>query len=213
MGDIKKLKKIIFILGMHRSGTSALTRMVNVLGISLGKNLLKGNSEINAKGFWENRELIETHDRIFEKLNSSWFDFRELPPEWWLGNEMHPFVDDIETILSRDFEDQSVIALKDPRLCRLFPLWVSLAKKHCIQVACILAVRNPVEVSRSLSKRDGFDSATINYLWLTYVLDSEFYNKLLISFYSFQYTFFYRIKRRPIKGFSDFSAVNLQRAC
>lgn len=177
MGDIRGLKKVVFILGMHRSGTSALTRMVNLLGISLGRNLLLGKTKINAKGFWENKEVIEIHDQIFEQLDSAWFDFRKLPDDWWLRTDIEPFAQRIVDLLKRDFEDQPIIALKDPRLCRLLPFWLDLLKPQGIEPACILTIRNPAEVARSLATRDGFDRVASSYLWLTYVLESEYYSR------------------------------------
>ncbi len=179
MGDIDKLEKIVFILGMHRSGTSALTRMVNILGVSLGGNLLKGHHEINAKGFWENKELIAVHERILAGLNSTWFDGRPLPEHWWLRSDMSHFGDQILEILKKDFEDSPTIALKDPRLCRLLPFWLNLLQKLGAQPYCVLTVRNPIEVWRSLQKRDGFDEGTAFQLWLTYVLEAEYYSRNL----------------------------------
>ena len=50
--------KAVIVLGMHRSGTSALARVVNLLGVSLGRtdDMMQPN-EINPKGFWENQSL------------------------------------------------------------------------------------------------------------------------------------------------------------
>lgn len=164
---------------MHRSGTSALTRLINILGISLGRNLFKGNSDVNAKGFWENKELIDIHDRILGQLNSSWLDARELPDQWWQKRELDPYADRIVAILERDFEDQPMFALKDPRLCRLLPFWLNILKNRGVLASCILAIRSPAEVSKSLARRDRFDGGTSSYLWLTYVLESEFYSRNL----------------------------------
>ena len=74
-----QIDNIIFVLGMHRSGTSAITHLLSILGADLGKNLLMGQTDINKKGFWENQELIEIHDTILETLDSAWFDFRSIP--------------------------------------------------------------------------------------------------------------------------------------
>jgi hypothetical protein len=162
---------------MHRSGTSALTRMINLLGISLGRNLLLGHTKINAKGFWENKEVIDIHDRILGHLNSAWFDARPLPDQWWLNPELVPYEDRIVSILERDFKDQPIIALKDPRLCRLLPLWLGILKKRGVDAACILALRSPVEVAKSLVKRDGFDGGASSFMWLSYVLESEYHSR------------------------------------
>ncbi len=49
-----QINTIILVLGMHRSGTSAITRLLNILGADLGINLLPGAQTINEPGFWEN---------------------------------------------------------------------------------------------------------------------------------------------------------------
>ena len=173
------IEKIIFVLGMHRSGTSAITRMLNILGVDLGKHLLKGQTQINEKGFWENKNLIKIHENIFSSLNSSWFDARNLPDNWWEDPDISIFINEIESVLKQDFENQSFIAIKDPRICRLLPLWLEILRKHRISPMCLLIVRNPIEVAQSLAKRDGFDSGIAYYLWLTYVLESEYFSRNL----------------------------------
>ena len=49
----------IVVLGMHRSGTSALTGMLHSLGIHLGpEEDLKSPQKDNPQGFWENNTLV-----------------------------------------------------------------------------------------------------------------------------------------------------------
>jgi hypothetical protein len=45
-------RHLILVAGMHRSGTSALTRAINLAGVPL-PNDLKGASPNNQDGFWE----------------------------------------------------------------------------------------------------------------------------------------------------------------
>ena len=46
-------RKIIVVLGMHRSGTSTVTRGLRVPGASLGENLMPPAVDNNEKGFFE----------------------------------------------------------------------------------------------------------------------------------------------------------------
>ena len=57
------MKTALIILGMHRSGTSALTRVLNLLGAAVPKNLLPGRDE-NDLGFWESEDLMTVHDEL-----------------------------------------------------------------------------------------------------------------------------------------------------
>lgn len=65
----------VITLGMHRSGTSALTRCLNLLGLSVGpEDDLIPASEENVKGFWENVELKKLNDNILEAFDGEWMD-------------------------------------------------------------------------------------------------------------------------------------------
>jgi hypothetical protein len=167
-------RTVLLILGMHRSGTSAITRALNLLGVNLGSNLLEGRTKINARGFWENKALIETHDRLLEQtLASGWFDTRPLPDKWWKKPSVQPFKTEIREILHRDIGDLNLFAVKDPRLCRVMPLWREILEEEELDVRCILIIRHPEEVARSLCIRDGFDAGTGYSLWLRHVLEAE----------------------------------------
>ena len=51
----------ILVVGMHRSGTSALTRVLNLLGAELGEGLM-APAPGNPGGFWEKREVADLND-------------------------------------------------------------------------------------------------------------------------------------------------------
>jgi len=162
---------------MHRSGTSAVTRLLNILGADVSDNLLQGHKDVNQKGFWENKAIIDLHDEILGKLSSTWFDFRNLPHEWWLDDAIRPYHKKIVDVLARDFRNHQLIVIKDPRLCRLLPIWLHALENIAKQISCILVMRNPLEVVNSLVKRNGFDSEMVMRLWLAYVLESECYSR------------------------------------
>lgn len=173
------LKDIVFILGMHRSGTSATTRLINLLGADLGRNLLAGDPEVNKKGFWENLNLITIHDEILASLDTAWYDFRELPNKWWKKNELTSFLSKTINVLKNDFDNPDMILIKDPRICRLLPFWLKIVENTGGKAHCIIVMRNPLEVVRSIEKRDEFSRLTAIYLWLTYTLDAELYSRQL----------------------------------
>ena len=77
------------------------------------------------------------------------------------------------TVLRRDFANSRLWGVKDPRLCRLFPLWKSILAEVRCEPLCVIVTRNPHEVADSLAKRDGF-SLTLGYLlWLDHMLSAE----------------------------------------
>jgi hypothetical protein len=75
---------VVVVLGMHRSGTSAITRSLVALGIELGKNTVGGDVK-NQKGCFEDPEVVKINDIILEKLGSSWASLKFLGSELLSG--------------------------------------------------------------------------------------------------------------------------------
>src|SRR5574340_381926 len=65
-------KRIIVVLGMHRSGTSAITRGLKALGVSLGEHLLEPATDNNEKGFWEDRNVNSLNIALLKELGHDW---------------------------------------------------------------------------------------------------------------------------------------------
>ena len=166
-------KTLLLIVGMHRSGTSALTRLVNLLGCDLGPELLPARADDNETGFWEHRTLNLLHEEILCVLNKWWADFRPMPAGWTERPDMRAYAQRMAAMVAEDFGDAPLVAIKDPRVSRLLPLWREVAAEtgHDLRVALI--VRHPAEVSESLRRRDGLTLAHGALLWMRYLLDSE----------------------------------------
>ena len=63
----------ILILGMHRSGTSALTGMLSLLDFHLGSELME-ESIANVKGYFESNSLCRINDKLLYQMDSTWDD-------------------------------------------------------------------------------------------------------------------------------------------
>lgn len=173
MDSVDASPHAIVVLGMHRSGTSALMGVLHRLGVEVGPRLLPAQEGVNERGFWEHTELVEVHDRLLRRLDSSWDDVCPLPEAWWASPTVAPFRQEIMQILQRDFADQPLWGLKDPRLCRLLPLWRDIFTAFRCQVSCVIITRHPHEVVCSLAQRDGFAPVKSSLLWLAHVLEAE----------------------------------------
>jgi len=141
----------ILVLGMHRSGTSALTRCLNLAGMDLGSNLLSP-AKMNAKGFWEHADAVRINDQLLQTLGLYWYDLDSLPEGWLTSEAADAARDEIRAIVSRDFVGVPLWGLKDPRLCRLAPLWIEVLQGMGIRVVSVFMVRSPIEVAESLSR-------------------------------------------------------------
>lgn len=162
----------VFVLGMHRSGTSALAGLLSHLGVTLGDRLMPASPD-NPKGYWEHRDVVPVHDGLLHGLGSRWDDIRPLPPGWEDGDAAGEAARRLQAILRRDFGGIPLWGLKDPRLCRLMPLWAPLLRAEGIEARFVLALRNPREVAASLRSRDGMSPARAALLWLRHVLEAE----------------------------------------
>ncbi len=168
---------IVFVLGMHRSGTSAITRLLKTLGADPGSNLLASDPELNKKGYWENLRLIDLHDAILDTMGSAWYDFRPYPDKWWLERDIRSFFPKTMEILEQDFKSHNLMLIKDPRISRLLPYWLGFLEQSGGSAKCVIVMRNPLEVAKSVGSRDQFSVVTSLYLWMVYTLESEYYSR------------------------------------
>ena len=164
--------KCLIVLGMHRSGTSALTGMLSMLGLDPGTSLMPAQEEMNPKGFWEHGDIVAVHERLLTTLGSFWHDERDLPKNWWQLPEVAPFRREVIEVLRRDFGQSPLWILKDPRMCRLLPLWLDVFHEVGCAPHFVLSLRNPLEVACSLARRDGFSEAKSFLLWLEHLLEA-----------------------------------------
>jgi len=164
--------KAILVIGMHRSGTSALTGVLRLLGVDLGENLLPAN-EANVRGYWEHADIYDVHERLLATLGTAWADPLPLLDDWWEQEDVEPFRQELRSIIRRDFAQSDCWAVKDPRLWKLLPLWKDLLAELDVSPAVIIPVRNPAEIVGSLGVRDQFGSGRTYRLWLNHVLCTE----------------------------------------
>jgi GT2 family glycosyltransferase len=166
------MRKAVVVLGMHRSGTSAVTRVISLLGADLPKSLMQPWAD-NETGFWESKELQEIHDAMLASAGSSWDDVLPIAPAWFASAPAADFRGQVLAVLERDFGASDWFVIKDPRACRLVPFWLDVLREFGAHCSFVLSVRNPLEVAASLTKRDGFSMAKSLALWLRHMLEAE----------------------------------------
>lgn len=163
----------LLVLGMHRSGTSALTRTVSLLGADLPDNLIPPRPA-NETGFWESVDIQTLNDRLLAALGSRWDDWRPLHLDALPASVFGAFRDEAVALLRRQFASSELFVLKDPRICRLLPFWRAALEAFGAEARCLIPLRSPVEVAASLEQRNGLRPEAGHMLWLRYVLDAEF---------------------------------------
>ena len=159
--------KVFYVAGMHRSGTSASARVLNLAGVSLGGDAaLMAPGADNERGFWESAAVSRFNDQLLTSLGGAW----DRPPVLSAGWENDPAFDawratarQILDGLTADSPD--AFGVKDPRFSVLLPFWTQLLPA----TAVIHPLRDPRAVAASLARRNGMGEVQSVQLWLRHV--------------------------------------------
>ena len=167
------MRKIaVVVAGMHRSGTSAATRVLASLGCDLPRTLMEPN-EYNTAGYWESEAVAEFNDALLESAGSTWDDWEPFNPDWYASPVADGYRSRALALLAAEFSDSPLFVLKDPRVCRLLPFWADALAAFEADARIAVPIRNPLEVAASLQHRDAMDPSVGLLLWLRHVLDAE----------------------------------------
>jgi hypothetical protein len=164
------MKKCIIVVGMHRSGTSAITRGLKVLGVDLGDRLISSIENNNEKGFWEDIEINSLNNEILQVLGSAWHYLSPIQSDDIEVLRKNGYFLRARALLCQKINDAPIFGFKDPRVSKLLPFWQEVFSQCQLDVSYVWAIRNPLSVAESLAKRDDFDKAKSHLLWLNYAI-------------------------------------------
>jgi hypothetical protein len=152
---VLRLRSCVIVAGMHRSGTSATARVINLLGTDIASDLTPSVPGNNDRGFWESAAALKLHDRLLAELVSAWDDPYPLADGWLQTNAAREAKRAILDHIDKEFADSKMFVVKDPRLTRLLPLWLEALDELAIAPIIVIPFRNPLDVAASLARRDG----------------------------------------------------------
>jgi hypothetical protein len=162
-------ERVVLVIGMHRSGTSAITRAVAALGIALGDDLMPPVAGNNDKGFWEDREFSAINDELLATSGLNWDSL--VGPE--LESFQSPRFEALRARAARLLAERSarfgVYGFKDPRTARLLGFWLPLIAERGVKPDLVFAIRNPRSVARSLQRRDAMPALKAYQVWLSHM--------------------------------------------
>jgi len=162
--------KIVVVLGMHRSGTSAITRGLQALGVRLGDRMMPAIEGNNSKGFWEDIDINALNIEMLNFLNQDWHNLTPLMPSDIEALLHNGYLLRAAEMLCAKVGDSPIFGFKDPRVAKLLPFWRKVFC-HCqYEVSYVVALRHPTSVVKSLAKRDGFDETKSYFLWVEHLL-------------------------------------------
>lgn len=167
------LHSCVIVLGMHRSGTSALAGALRVLGADLSSDLVEAQPD-NVRGYFEHRGVLQLHEDLFNAAASAWDDIS--PPDWEARRsrpESAAFGAALRDLLQREFAGAPLWVVKDPRLCRLLPLWKPVLTTLGVAAHAVVTCRSAWEIAGSLARRNGFSVDKSMLLWIDHMLGAE----------------------------------------
>jgi hypothetical protein len=174
-------RQAIVVLGMHRSGTSALAGTLNLLGCDIPRQLMPPD-ENNPSGYFESLAIYRLNDAILASAGTAWDDWQAFNPDWLTSQRAHEFLSRATEVLIEEFGESRFFVVKDPRMCRLLPFWLGAFEVAGIDPRIVLTHRNPTEVAASLEQREAWPLTYGVLLWLRHVLDAEAYSRGLPRF-------------------------------
>lgn len=167
---MKPQRRLVVVLGMHRGGTSATTRGLKALGVTLGDNFLPVMPEVNEKGFWEDQDFHAINIELLRLLDAKWYTNRRIAPSRFEGDDIVPLILQAADLINRKIAAGAVFGFKDPRTAILLPFWKKALSRTDVDISYVIAVRHPKSVAESLWIRDGIASPKAYALWLAYTL-------------------------------------------
>lgn len=157
---------MVCVLGMHRSGTSLLTKILNLVGLYLSPNHLSVQPLAdNPKGHWEHLEIVSLNDAILERFGGTWDEPPLLPSDWQNSSLIEDVKQRAKILIEDQFSGVDLWGWKDPRTCLTLPFWQQLLPG----MRYVIILRNPSDVARSLRSRNGFSTEKSSQLWFRYV--------------------------------------------
>jgi hypothetical protein len=157
------------ILGMGRSGTSAVSRIVNLLGVPIGADSrLVAPGPDNPRGFWEFEPFIRMNEEILRRFGGSHLDPPRLKAGWTDAPDVRRLRREARDLIAGEFGDLRTWAWKDPRASLTLPFWRSLLP----DMRYIVCVRSPSEVWGSLHALHGIPRERGVALWMRYTAEA-----------------------------------------
>jgi hypothetical protein len=161
---------LVVVVGMHRSGTSAITRSLRAVGVQLGDNLMPPHPDQNPKGFWEDLDVNRLNVEMLAALGREWHSLARISEHEVVRLRQAGFMLRAAEIVRAKLSIGAPFAFKDPRISKLLPFWREVFRATHLKVAYVIAVRNPLSVVRSLAKRNDMPAEQAYYLWLEHMM-------------------------------------------
>ncbi len=158
-------KKAIVVVGMMRSGTSILMKLLQQAGVFIGDAQRSANSELPGS--------VSINTAIMQAFGVNYFDgSKPMPMRWDTDERVSGWVNHVKKILDKKIGNQQLWGHKEPRVCLTFPVWEKAIEERGDKICPILAIRNPLDVAVSLKTKHGMKRRDSMIMWEMVVQDA-----------------------------------------
>jgi hypothetical protein len=165
-------RHLVFVLGMHRSGTSALTGMLVQAGFTAPSDLMPA-TVANPKGYWESLGVMGINEGFLSEMESNWSSSLPLPAGWSESISARKWRTSLINIISEAFAGAELPTIKDPRFCTLIMGLEPWFESRLINTSFIIPIRHPLEVANSLLQAEGTTHYKSLRLWIKSIFMTE----------------------------------------
>lgn len=160
-------KQVYVVLGMSRTGTSAIARSLIALGINLGDRLIP-KGENNPKGFFEDKDVLYQINRgVMASIDKRYMYMDDVSEDNILDNPiLSSFRDSAVKLLRSRFQDTHYWGFKDPCTVTIMPFWHSVFEALDVEDKYVIVVRNPLAAAHSNKKFKRCDLEEAMLTWL-----------------------------------------------
>jgi hypothetical protein len=164
------MKQITLVFGPGRSGTSMVAQVIAQTEIALGDNLIEGNS-FNPDGYYEDKDIVDLHKKFLGAfgITDTYTGMLPLPTDWLSFEETLDLENQLYACLISKFPNSESVAIKDPRISLLLPIWRKVAERIRADLKCVFCIRHPHSASVSQQKVSGASLPICEAMWLNRV--------------------------------------------
>ncbi len=156
----------MIVLGMHRSGTSLITRLLHEMGAFVGdESELLPKMDCNAEGFWERQDVHDVNEAALASMRATWDAPLNAIDGQLSDRGKGEFEYNAEAVVEK-LNQHTLWVIKDPRMSLLFRFWQPLLDSP----VSVVSWRHPLEVAASLKTRDGLPFVYGLALWELYMV-------------------------------------------
>jgi hypothetical protein len=166
---MKKNNRLIVVIGVHRSGTSAITKGLETMGVSLGNTFIPPNI-FNEKGYWEDSDFHALNLEILDKFENRLRRILSIDDEEAAFFLRTGYQKEASELLFNKLSKNHLLGIKDPRFSLLLPFWRTVFKQCDIDVSFVIALRNPLDVTACQEQFKNQHHEKSLWIWISYLL-------------------------------------------